>query len=132
MVHAVVRQGCPVLALLLGMYSHFAIAARSEPQVTPGIDRHRCFADSPRVTGPEIRKPPSGNCRRLGAARDNVRLAIDDGECKAEGLVGLGGVVDRQRSTWRDSGSVPGSHVPVGWVGLVWGGSGPYAVSCPL
>eukprot|EP00955_Chlamydomonas_euryale_P113308 366209-Chlamydomonas_euryale.AAC.13 len=43
-------------------------------------------------------------------------------------LMGLSGMVGRPRSTWRDgaSSSAPGSrHVPIGGVGLVWGGSGP-------
>eukprot|EP00955_Chlamydomonas_euryale_P080966 363506-Chlamydomonas_euryale.AAC.4 len=33
---------------------------------------------------------------------------------------------------WGFNGSAPGYHVPVGGVGLVWGGSGPYAMACPL
>eukprot|EP00955_Chlamydomonas_euryale_P099072 365193-Chlamydomonas_euryale.AAC.5 len=53
----------------------------------------------------------------------------------AEGLVGLGGVVGRPRSTRRDKSSAALRPVLMsrlaGW-GLVWGGSGPQAMACPL
>eukprot|EP00955_Chlamydomonas_euryale_P069882 360617-Chlamydomonas_euryale.AAC.1 len=52
-----------------------------------------------------------------------------------EGLVGLVGTVGAHHSMWRDraSAALPeGSHVLVDGVGLVWGGSGPCTMVCPL
>eukprot|EP00955_Chlamydomonas_euryale_P004295 44754-Chlamydomonas_euryale.AAC.3 len=63
---------------------------------------------------------------------------LDEGQVQ-KGKEGLGGVVGRPCSTWRDRAfaalelrSAPGSRVPVGGVGLLWGGSGLCAVACPL
>eukprot|EP00955_Chlamydomonas_euryale_P066593 359593-Chlamydomonas_euryale.AAC.4 len=53
----------------------------------------------------------------------------------AEGLVGFSEVEWFQQATWQDRAVAalrPGSHVAVGGVRLVWGGSGARAVALPL